>query len=339
MDRPHDLSGVQASRGAEALVISCTFTAIAFTFLSLRVITRIAILKTFGFEDYMIVLAFTSSLALTVTICIEVTYGLGKHMATLAADQKMLLLKAFYASVPLYQCSLVLTKISILLQYHRLFVGLPVCRVIYAVGAVCITYALWSILSNICICTPVAYFWDQSIPKGRCLNKKAVWFTNASLNILTDIAILILPLPSLQRLRLPRRQKIGLMGVFALGGFVCLVSILRLKYLHQISISKDASWDNVAAAYWSSIEANVAIVTASLPTLKALISRHFPYLLGSSTGAPSSLQGPLPAHLGVSTNALHHVDDPCSSRYPTAVELRVTTIAHRRISMSEVHKA
>lgn len=78
-------------------------------------------------------------------------------MVTLAPDQKIQLLKvgptvcyylrlalmsgqAFYASVPLYQCSLGLTKISILLQYLRVFRNLPVCRVIFAVGAVCITY-------------------------------------------------------------------------------------------------------------------------------------------------------------------------------------------------------
>lgn len=43
-------------------------------------------------------------------------------------------------------------------------------------------------------------------------------FANAGMNIATDIAIGILPLPMLKELQLPRRQKIALMTVFGLGG-------------------------------------------------------------------------------------------------------------------------
>lgn len=38
---------------------------------------------------------------------------------------------------------------------------------------------------------------------------------------------------------------------------------------------------NVSAGYWSSIEANCSIICASIPTLKPLISRIFPNLLGN----------------------------------------------------------
>lgn len=43
-------------------------------------------------------------------------------------------------------------------------------------------------------------------------------FTNASINIVTDICTGVLPLPTLNSLNLPRRQKYALMAVFALGG-------------------------------------------------------------------------------------------------------------------------
>ena len=44
-------------------------------------------------------------------------------------------------------------------------------------------------------------------------------FTNASINIVTDICTGVLPLPTLNSLNLPRRQKYALMAVFALGGW------------------------------------------------------------------------------------------------------------------------
>lgn len=54
--------------------------------------------------------------------------------------------------------------------------------------------------------------------------------------------------------------------------------------LYVISISTDTTFDNGPAAYWSAIEANVGIICASLPTLKAFISRCSPRLFSTSAG-------------------------------------------------------
>ena len=43
-------------------------------------------------------------------------------------------------------------------------------------------------------------------------------FTNAAINILTDFAIIILPMPVIRSLNLARRQKQALIGIFAIGG-------------------------------------------------------------------------------------------------------------------------
>ena len=68
---------------------------------------------------------------------------------------------------------------------------------------------------------------------------------------------------------------------------VCLTSILRLKSLYDISVSKDVTWDNTPAAYWSSLEANFSIIAACLPTLRKTISRFFPRFFSaySQTGS------------------------------------------------------
>jgi Fungal rhodopsin domain len=78
-------------------------------------------------------------------------------------------------------------------------------------------YGIYCFLTNIFACIPVSAFWS---PTGneRCINKKFSWFFNASINILTDLVIMILPMSTLKALKLPTRQKIGLMVIFALGG-------------------------------------------------------------------------------------------------------------------------
>jgi hypothetical protein len=81
---------------------------------------------------------------------------------------------------------------------------------------VIIVYGLWTFLAGILTCVPVAYFWDKSL-NGHCLNLLAYWFSNAAVNIVTDLALYIMPLPVLNSLQLPRRLKWGLMLVFAVG--------------------------------------------------------------------------------------------------------------------------
>jgi hypothetical protein len=160
-----------------------------------------------------------------------------------------------------------LTKISILLQYRRVFVGSDIQRIITGSIGVIVVYGLWSVFATAFMCTPVSYFWNPSIG-GHCLSRLGVWFANASLNIITDVVICLMPVPVLNRLSLPRKQKYALIAVFCLGLFVCLTSILRLKALYQISVSTDVTWDNTPAAYWSSLECNCSVVAACLPTVK-----------------------------------------------------------------------
>lgn len=62
----------------------------------------------------------------------------------------------------------------------------------------------------------------------------------------------------------------------------CIVSILRLRVLVAINISKDITWHGSTSATWSSIESSVGVTCASLTVLKPFISHHFPRLLRST---------------------------------------------------------
>lgn len=52
--------------------------------------------------------------------------------------------------------------------------------------------------------------------------------------------------------------------------------------LHKAHYAKDWSYYNTVPATWSSIEVNVGIICASLPPLRAFVSRLFPTLFGTS---------------------------------------------------------
>ena len=131
-------------------------------------------------------------------------------------------------------------------------------------------------------------------------------FANTVLNIITDIATTVLPLPVLRTLQLPKRQKMLLMVVFSLGFTTCVVSILRLHSLYIVSRTTDLSWDNPMPAIWSSTELNVAILCSCLPTLKGLISRIWPRLLSTGHTGQRSGAGPHPHHSLGHISSGHH---------------------------------
>src|ERR1051325_11666797 len=100
-------------------------------------------------------------------------------------------------------------------------------------------------------------------------------------------------MPVLSALKLPRRQKYALVGVFALGFFVCIVSIIRLIALIDVVKKQavDATYTSANMIYWTSVEVNAAISCACIMTLKPLIQKIFPSLLfPSRTPRDQSLQ-------------------------------------------------
>lgn len=118
----------------------------------------------------------------------------------------------------IYNLSLTATKISILVQYLKVFSTLRFRIICCVVLGFIVVYGTWTLFGSIFLCFPVDFFWDKSIPGGKCLNQEVVWFSNAGVNIAQDVVILFLPLPVLRKLAIPSRQKKALIVVFALGG-------------------------------------------------------------------------------------------------------------------------
>lgn len=77
-------------------------------------------------------------------------------------------------------------------------------------------YGIASIFVTIFQCTPISHVWDKT-EHGYCISLTAFWYAGAVANIIGDVAVLILPMRPTWELAIPKRQKIGLMVVFALG--------------------------------------------------------------------------------------------------------------------------
>ncbi|KAH7354845.1 hypothetical protein BKA65DRAFT_548927 [Rhexocercosporidium sp. MPI-PUGE-AT-0058] len=267
------------SIGMAVVVTSVVFLIVAALSVVCRLIARVGILKNAGSDDITIVMALIAGGAATVAACYQVKHGLGQHQREVSQAEFSKIFKYLWASIISYNLSLTCIKASVILQYLRVFVGTPIRYWCWASIALSMVYGVVTVVTSIFTCTPISAFWTF---RGKCIDRRAIWFFNAGFNIITDIIILVLPMPVLSSLRLPLKQKIVLMFIFALGGFVCLVSILRLHSMYIVSKSDDVTWDGANTAIWSNIEVMTGIICASMPATKALVSRFFPHFLSTN---------------------------------------------------------
>ncbi|KAK0929657.1 hypothetical protein LTR29_016984 [Friedmanniomyces endolithicus] len=249
------VSGGHAS-GPAVVIVSLLFTVLAVIASALRLYTRIVIGRNGGYDDAFITIATFLSVGLTVCTCLEIRYGDGQHEWTISPAEAERSLQALYASIIIYNLALFACKASILLQYLRIFPQREFRVACFALMGFTLVYSNWTFWSQVFFCKPIAAYWDFDLmADGKCFDRGLVWFMNAGINIVSDIAVAALPLPMLKQLRIQRRPKIALMVVFGLGGFTCIVSILRLESIYAASHSpKDISYNSSLAALWSSLE-------------------------------------------------------------------------------------
>ncbi len=113
-------------------------------------------------------------------------------------------------------------KTSILLMFRRISPQKGLRMAIYTVLAVVIGYSIALILVLIFACNPIERAWDGTITEGFCINRNAVYVATAVVNIVTDLAIIAIPIPMVINLKMPLQQKIGLAFMFAIGSLLVL---------------------------------------------------------------------------------------------------------------------
>ncbi|KAL8791061.1 MAG: hypothetical protein Q9213_000268 [Squamulea squamosa] len=178
----------------------------------------------------------------------------------------------------LYNPAMITVKFSILLLYHRIFPSRKFKMILWAVAAFATCYTIASTFVLIFQCVPIQADWDIKV-KRRCVNLEAAVISTGVLNALTDFVILGLPVRYIWRLHSSFAHKLQLMGMFLLGGFVCVTSIARVVAVTGMTFN-DGSWVNTYPAIWSFIETSIAVISACLPTLRPV----YKYVLYGKSG-------------------------------------------------------
>lgn len=107
-----------------------------------------------------------------------------------------------------------------------------------------------------------------------------------------------MPLPYVWRLHAPLAQRLLLAGMFALGTFIAVVSLVRLIIFLQIPIatSGDVTYNFREIIVWSIVEINIGLTCACLPSLKPVLTMiGLNKLFSFTSSRPSNARSPGPS--------------------------------------------
>jgi hypothetical protein len=140
----------------------------------------------------------------------------------------LIFLMMIFAACAEYAC-----KMSILFYYRRIF---GICkayrRCSLALILLSTAWFLTGLIAGVTMCRPLVPYYVFQSP-DECVDWSLMLLSMLIIDAVIDLAILILPIRWVFTLQLPMKMKILLAGIFALGGFVMVTSLIRILYQYH----------------------------------------------------------------------------------------------------------
>ena len=112
--------------------------------------------------------------------------------------------------------AILFVKLSVLHLYLRIDAGRAYKIITWSLIILTWAYTIGSAVAHFTTCIPTRKSWLPLVA-GSCFDKRRMALARAILNVVNDVAILLVPLPILRKLKLPLKQKLALAAVFLTG--------------------------------------------------------------------------------------------------------------------------
>ncbi|PQE32665.1 integral membrane protein [Rutstroemia sp. NJR-2017a WRK4] len=261
-------------KGKRTLVIVTAILMIVLSHVSyvLRLLAKRQTVARIQAEDWLMGLALLFSYG---SLVCQFYVGLGEHSVNVSKENEKRLSLSIWLIQRFQPFCLLCLKSSIILLYVRLFPTDTFRRFAWGIWVYTLLWTIGALGASTFECTPVSYFWNKD-QEGHCVPNalRTVSFTNGFLSFIGDCVILCMPLPMIWNLRMNMRKKFALLGIFTVGVFVIITSIIRLIALFSID-SKDLSFTQVEGGVWTYMEEGIGITCGNLPLLQPLFKHYF----------------------------------------------------------------
>ncbi|KAH0565992.1 hypothetical protein GP486_000603 [Trichoglossum hirsutum] len=247
-------------------IIIWTMIGVNTTFLMARTFARYHKIRKVQLEDYMMFLALACFLSMAGVYLvalpplyrvIDVSAG-RKPLYFSFFNDAYLIMKGFFAAAILFWATLWAVKVSLLLLFRHLMIGLTnYMRMWWTLLVFTLITYIGCVISEVLSCE----HWFQIGVTGSCNSARDEFAQKLSLfyalaaDLITDILIMALPMRLLWNLRITAAEKISVACIFGVGVICMIFAVIRI-----ISISEKAETGQASPtwlALWAVIEDSV----------------------------------------------------------------------------------
>ena len=279
----------------------------------------------FEADDYLVVGAAVGEgrlLSSSTTVLTKQMFGLVDMAVIIKAISSMLGPRQEYQPLSVVAeitstWSVALLKTSIAVMLRRFLRTRGWAVFLYSVIGVQIATAVFVTIMQSTRCIPIQTLWDPTITEKRCWGDEAFKISMtlaAVLVIITDVIYATIPLTFLHHVRRSVRDRIVIGFLMSLGLFASAASIVKTVIVQQFDGTTDYAGHGLSIALWASIEAQVGIIAACIPCLRAPFLRLL-NRLGISTGFSGDTRS-VPIQGGIE----HHGSRTLTRRAPNESE-------------------
>ncbi|PMD40203.1 hypothetical protein L207DRAFT_511746 [Hyaloscypha variabilis F] len=253
--------------GGYVAVTLYTLLVLMVLLVTTRVFTRWYVVKTIKLDDVFLMLAAVLGIVQSVCVQFAIDYGLGRTRATVADSDFDLYQKYEYAAQILLIAAMACAKLSLVLLIQSLLAEKYSLLAGRGLLAIIIVWAIGSILAQSFQCS-IPHPWDST---GNCNNQLAIHDAIASVNIITDASLILLPCVVFVKIQVSKSRRYGIMALFATRILVCVATGVQARYFKSFTSSADKTWASTDSSVWDQAMMNLSIICAAIPSLGRLI--------------------------------------------------------------------
>ncbi|KAI1774295.1 hypothetical protein F4818DRAFT_419525 [Hypoxylon cercidicola] len=258
---------------AEMIGVMTLYMILCTTFTLARMCTRYFVHQQIWWDDWTMFVAWLGTIALCALQLVMMRYGAGVNVWDVPQAELEQFDKLFLDIQMVARVAIFFARLSILLLYIRIFFPIGTRRstfwwIIQVAIWLNLLYTISLILVTTLQCVPQHLPWGSS-----CVNQWLILVMASTINIITDIAVLVIPIASIVKLHATEKKKWAIWGLFGFGALAPLVSIARLAYQIPERDGKNTTVIYSIVLILASTEQTVAMIVGSAPVASASVVR------------------------------------------------------------------
>ncbi|KAF1998192.1 hypothetical protein P154DRAFT_495822 [Amniculicola lignicola CBS 123094] len=259
--------------------------AISIGLLVARLWSRLRPYTRLNWDDWTVLAATILALGNYILLSLSVVHGLGRHARFVSFARRRQSMHLLFVSQVVWYYAITLVKLSVAILLLRVKRSSLRWRLfIHTIIGLLIITVIVQTCFQFLQCTPFRVYWDPRVfrlmrqnggtvvcfPRS-VINGNVISFS--TIHVAVDLIFSFIPITFIKPLRLPRREKIFMCLLMALGLFASAGAIMRTLQIQGFYTSRDLFRKNVNISLWAVVEMQFALIAATIPTLKSFAER------------------------------------------------------------------